>query len=101
MVMSLLAACAPTETPQNETPMEDQNPSNNGTNSGNPLDEGPTNDGMDNMNNDPLNEDNQNNKDGSKGLIEEKLAMNNTTEAFKFLDEVLTETNNKGYFEVA
>lgn len=96
MVMSLLAACAPAQTPQNETPMEDQNQQNNGTNSGNPLDEGPTNDGMDNMNN-----DSQNNKDGSKGLIEEEFAMNNSTEAFKILEDILIETSNKGYFEVA
>lgn len=99
MVISLLAACAPAETPQDETPMEDQNPSNNGTNSGNPLDEGPTNDGMDDMNDDPLNDEGPGNN-GSKGLIEEKFAVNdNSTEAFKLLDDLLIETNNKGYFE--
>ena len=101
MVMSLLAACAP-DTPQEDTPMEDESPLDNGTDSGNPLDEGPLDDGMDDMNDDPLNEENPDNNDGSKGLNEEELAMNdNSTEAFKILDDVLTETNNKGYFEVA
>lgn len=97
MVMSLLAACAP-DTPQEDTPMEDESPLDNGTDSGNPLDEGPTNDGM---NNDGMNNDSQNNKDGSKGLIEEEFAMNNSTEAFKILEDILIETSNKGYFEVA
>ncbi len=85
--MTLVVGCAPRETPQEDTQMENQSPLDNGTpDSGNPLDEGPVDEG-------PTN-DNQ----GSRGLKGLEFAEDNPKEAFKLHEDMLIETNN-GYFE--
>ncbi len=97
--MALVAACTPAETPDENPPMEDETPLDNGTpDSGNPLDEEPTNDNMDS----PLDEnsptdDNQGNID----LEGVEFGMNEDIpkEAFIFLEDELIETNDYGYFE--